>query len=256
MIRSLTAAAIVFLTAIPALAEDAAAPAAAPAPAATESPAPAATSSSPPATQSSASKSSGAFVPNPSAKPDQPPAKPFIYRPKVSDVVDGKEDAPVTIVEYASLSCPHCAHFFKDVLPELTAKYLNTGKAKLVFRSYPLNDPALKGAELVQCAPPEKRPAFIRVLFTQQMKWAYDANYREALGNFAVFGGIDRLKFESCMNDKAIEKIVLDVAKEAQDDYRVNSTPTFFVNGKVERGMHDVAALGKMVDDEIAAQKK
>ena len=172
-------------------------------------------------------------------------------------MVTGKADAPVTIVEYASLSCPHCADFYVHTLPELTKKYIDTGKVKLVYRDYPLNEPALKGAELVQCADPDRREAYVKVLFTTQLKWAYDAGYRDALSNIAVLGGMDRLQFEACMNNKAVEKIVLNVAKEAQDDYRVTSTPTFFINGELEyKGDHDVASLWRMVDNAALATEK
>lgn len=190
------------------------------------------------------------------ASPASPPAKPFVYTPKESDIVTGKEDAPVTIVEYASLSCPHCSHFFLHSLPELAQKYIDSGKVRLVYRNYPLNDPALKAAELVECAEPDSRQAFVKVLFSTQTKWAYDNNFREALANIAVIGGIDRLKFESCMNNKSIEKIVLDVAKEASDDYKVNSTPTFYINGAAYKGDHDAPTMGKALDAELAKAKK
>jgi protein-disulfide isomerase len=159
-------------------------------------------------------------------------------------------------VEYASLSCPHCSHFYVTALPELTKKYIDTGEVKLVYRNYPLNDPALKAAELVECSEADRRHAFIKVLFTTQMIWAYDTNYRDALANIAVLGGIDRLKFESCMNDKAIEKKVVAVAKEAADDYKINSTPTFFINGTQYKGDHDVPSLSKVIDAALAQNAK
>jgi len=187
---------------------------------------------------------------------DQTPPKPFVYAPKNTDVVTGKGDVPVTIVEYASLSCPHCSHFFLHVLPDITAKYIDAGKAKLVYRDFPLNDPALKAAELVQCADPSQRHAFVKVLFSTQMKWAYDSSYREALSNIAVLGGIDRLKFESCMNNKSIEKAILNVAKEASDDYHINSTPTFYINGTEYKGDRDTASMSKVIDAELAKAVK
>ena len=234
MIRLFAATAALMLAATPVIAEDAPTTATA----ASKTAADAVTKPDP----SSPAKSLMSTVKKDIATPAQPPAKEFTYKPKESDVVTGKEDAPVVIVEYASLSCPHCAHFFANVLPSLTAKYIDTGKVKMVYRNYPLNDPALKAAELVQCAPPERRHAFIKVLFATQMKWAYDiSSYRDALGNIAVLGGMDRLKFESCMTSKPVEKIVLEVAKEANDDYHVNSTPTFYIDGAPLKGDLDVA---------------
>ena len=72
------------------------------------------------------------------------------------DRILGKPDAPITIVEYASLTCPHCAHFANDVLPELKKKWIDTGKAKLVLRDFPLDEPALRAAMIARCAPPER----------------------------------------------------------------------------------------------------
>lgn len=211
---------------------------------------------------SAAAYSADAPTPTPNATPAvapvpalPAPAKPFVYKPADMDIVTGKDSAPVVLVEYASLSCPHCAHFFTTVLPELTTKYIDTGKVKLVYRHYPLNDPALKAAELVQCAEPDRRHTFVKVLFTTQMKWAYDASYRDSLSNIAALGGMDRLKFESCMNDKSIEKSVLSVAKEASDDYKINSTPSFFINNKPYKDNHDVASMSKAIDAALAAAK-
>jgi protein-disulfide isomerase len=253
MIRTATATLLILFAATAATAVDNAAPAA---PQKTEVPAAEASASSPAAAAAASTAISAAGSKTDAKADTAPPAKPFVYRAKTSDVVTGKADAPVTIVEYASLSCPHCSHFFINTLPQLATKYIDTGKAKLVFRSFPLNDPALKAAELVQCVPAESREAFVKVLFKEQMKWAYETNYRAALSTIAVMGGFDALKFEACMNDKEVEKTVLGVAKEAQDDYRVTSTPTFFVNGEMEKGMHDLATLGKMIDFNLAAQDK
>jgi protein-disulfide isomerase len=179
-------------------------------------------------------------------------AKPFVYIPKPSDVVYGKDNAPVVMVEYASLSCPHCAHFYTDALPDLTKKYIDTGKVKLVYRNYPLNDPALKAAELVQCAPADQRHTFIKVLFTTQQKWAYDNNYRDSLGNIAALGGIDRESFETCMRNKKLEKSIGAVEMEAENDYKIHSTPSFFINGALHNGPHDAPSLSKDIDAALA----
>src|SRR5712672_1410926 len=88
------------------------------------------------------------------------------------DRVLGKADAPITIIEYASLTCPHCAHFEVDVLPKLKAKWIDTGKAKLVLRDFPLDEPALRAAMVARCAPPERFFGFIDALFQGQNAWA------------------------------------------------------------------------------------
>src|SRR5467141_2382373 len=97
------------------------------------------------------------------------------------DRILGNPDAPITIVEYASLTCPHCAHFANEVLPELKKKWIDTGKAKLVLRDYPLDEPALRAAMIARCAPPDRFYAYVDTLFAAQEKWVMAKDYREAL---------------------------------------------------------------------------
>jgi protein-disulfide isomerase len=182
------------------------------------------------------------------------PAQPFVYAPKPTDVTLGKKNAPVVVVEYASLSCPHCSHFYNDALPQLTEKYIDTGKVLFVYRSYPLNAPALKAAELVQCADKDSRHIFVKVLFATQAKWAYDFRYEDALAGIAALGGIPRDKFDACMKDKTIEAAVLAVAKEGQDLYHIRSTPTFYFNGLMHEGYSTLDGMEKLFDDAIAAK--
>src|SRR2546423_8877539 len=92
----------------------------------------------------------------------------------------GKADAPITIIEYASLTCPHCAHFEVDVLPKLKAKWIDTGKAKLVLRDFPLDEPALRAAMVARCAPPERFYPLVDTFFAQQEQWAPTSDYRAA----------------------------------------------------------------------------
>ncbi|MEI6730520.1 MAG: DsbA family protein [Pseudomonadota bacterium] len=181
--------------------------------------------------------------------------KPFVYAPKASDIVIGDEKAPVTIVEYASLSCSHCAKFFNDEFPILKEKYIDKGKLKLVYRDFPTNAPALKAAELVACVDKDSRYNFIKVIFKNQNRWAFDANFKEGLSNIAALGGVEREKFNTCLEDKASEKVILEVTKEAQEDYGVNATPTLFVNDKKHEGNHDAETMSKVIDSLIADKK-
>ncbi len=202
----------------------------------------------------------------PLSQPVGVPTPSFSYAPRPTDTVIGKASAPVTIVEYASLSCPHCAHFYTQVLPEISKRYIDTGKAKLIYRDYPLNNPAMKAAELIQCADKDQRPAFLKVLYATQAKWLFDTNPEQALRNIAALGGVDNVRFDACMKDKSIEKAVLETAKEAEAKYHVNSTPTLYIGqnlhdsviqaDSVEQrggrwtyiGDHSALALGKEID--------
>jgi protein-disulfide isomerase len=151
--------------------------------------------------------------------------------PGAEDRVLGKADAPITIVEYASLTCPHCRHFDQEVLPKLKAKWIDTGKAKLVFRDYPLDEPALRAAMVARCAPPDRYFGFIDAIFAGQEQWAVASDYKAALARIALLGGIGKEKFAACIDDKAMENKVIASRLVATQQLNVSSTPTFFING-------------------------
>lgn len=148
----------------------------------------------------------------------------------------GSKDAPITMIEYASLTCPHCAHFHNDILPQIKANYIDTGKVRLVFRSYPLDQPALKAAELAECVSPVTYFPMVSLLFKEQGDWAHGDKPLDALAKIAAGAGIDQTKFQACMDDKAISERIISRAQEGQDKFGVESTPTFFVNGRKIQG--------------------
>src|SRR4029077_7374681 len=156
--------------------------------------------------------------------------------PTGDDHVLGKAEAPIAIVEYASLTCPHCRHFDQEVLPKLKAKWIDSGKAKLVFRDYPLDEPALRAAMVARCAPPDRYFAFIDAIFAGQEQWATASDYKTALGRIALLGGVNKEKFTACIGDKAIEDKVIASRLTATQQLSVNSTPTFFINGSKFEG--------------------
>lgn len=165
------------------------------------------------------------------------------------DVVLGNAEAPITIFEYASLTCPHCAEFDKETLPKVKSEWIDPGKAKLVFRDYPLDQFALKAAMVARCAPPDKFFDFIDVLFQNQANWAGAGSpdaITQALSRIARLGGIGEDKFNSCINDKALNDRILNERLVAQQQYGVESTPTFFINGK--------QVVGALPYDEFAKQ--
>lgn len=167
----------------------------------------------------------------------------------MDDIVIGKADAPVTIIDYSSLSCPHCAHFHNDVLPKLKKELLDTGKAKLVFRHFPLNEPALRAAQLVNCADATQRVAFLSVLFEKQGDWAFTEDFLKQLKPLAALGGVDSAAFDSCMADASGEARILEVRKAAAEAGHVNSTPSFVINGVLMQGTPTIEnfreAIGK-----------
>lgn len=151
---------------------------------------------------------------------------------KPDDRVLGKADAPITIFEFFSLTCPHCAEFEEATYPKVKAEWVDTGKAKIVYRDYPLDQNALKAAMVARCAPPERYAAFVEVLFKQQTVWGVQRDPTDALKKIAALGGIGADAFDKCINDQDLSKQIVAEEYEAQKKYGVDSTPTFFVNGK------------------------
>jgi protein-disulfide isomerase len=146
------------------------------------------------------------------------------------DRILGNPEAPITIVEYASLTCPHCAHFANDVLPDIKKEWIDTGKAKLVLRDYPLDEPALRAAMIARCAPPDRYYAFVDTFFAAQEKWVR-GDYREALGRLAKLGGMGTEEFDACLKNTELENKIVGGRLKATQELDVSSTPTFFVNG-------------------------
>jgi protein-disulfide isomerase len=147
------------------------------------------------------------------------------------DHVLGNKDAPVTIIEYASLSCSHCADFYNEVFPTIKEQFIDTGKVKLVYRDFPLNKQALRASMLAQCSG-ERYFDFIKVLFKVQESWAYSKNFEESLSNIAKLGGMSGEAFDACMQNEEVQKKVIASYSNAAEHLEINGTPTFFINGK------------------------
>ncbi len=149
----------------------------------------------------------------------------------LSERILGKADAPVTIVEYASLTCPHCAKFHVDTLPGLKKEFIDTGKVRLVYRDFPLDRNALAAAIVARCAGPARYFGFIHTFFASQSNWARSSNPVEALGKLARLGGMSKKDFDACLKNKAVSDAVLEQRLEGEKTYKVNSTPTLYING-------------------------
>src|SRR5258708_4360995 len=148
------------------------------------------------------------------------------------DRILGKADAPVTIFEFASLTCPHCAAFEKDILPQIKTAWIDTGKAKLVFRDFPLDGSALKAAMVARCAPPERFYGFIDMLFAQQASWGTSADPTASLSRLAQLGGMSEDKFQACLKDDALQNKILAGRLPGEKEFKVEPTPTFLINGQ------------------------
>ena len=163
------------------------------------------------------------------------------------DRVLGQADAPITIVEYASMTCPHCAHFTNDVLPELKKKWIDTGKVKLVMRPYPLDQVALRAEMLARCLPPDRYYPMIETLFRTQEKWAVEKDWRPELERTARLAGVSNKEFDACLANKALEDEIVQSRLVAATQLDVNATPTLFVNGKKLEGPPTAQALDEVL---------
>ena len=183
----------------------------------------------------------GTLSPTPALAAAGDAAKELAVQP--SDRILGKAEAPITIIEYASLTCPHCAHFDVTVLPKLKEKWIDTGKAKLILRDYPLDEPALRAAMVARCAPADRFYPLIDTFFAQQEQWATTRDYRAALEKLAKLGGISNKEFAACISDKKLEDQVAQSRLVASQQLGVDATPTFFINGKKFDGAPTVEAF-------------
>jgi protein-disulfide isomerase len=164
----------------------------------------------------------------------------------LGDMVMGKADAPVTIIEYASMTCGHCANFSEKTFPELKKRYIDTGKVKYILREFPLDPLAAAGFMLARCAGNDKYYPLVEALFAQQKQWAVQKPI-EPLMAIAKQAGFTQESFNACLsNQKVLEGIEATRAR-ASEKLGVNSTPTFFINGKVFRGDMSIETMEKEI---------
>src|SRR5262245_56733306 len=164
----------------------------------------------------------------------------------LGDMSIGDEKAPVTIVEYASMTCPHCAHFHETTFPELKKRFIDTGKVRFIFREFPLDPLAAAGFMLARCAGDDKYYPMIETLFSQQKTWAVQKPLPPLLA-IAKQAGFTQQSFDQCL---ANQKLLDDIEKSrerASSKFGVNSTPTFFINGEKVAGALSIDELEKKI---------
>ncbi len=165
------------------------------------------------------------------------------------DMALGPANAPVTITEYASMTCPHCAAFNENVFPKIKSEYIDSGKVRYVFREFPLDIKAAAGSMLARCIAKDdagKYFAVIDMLFKQQNDWVVK-NTTETLARIGKQAGLSQQAVEDCLKDQALlDKIAAD-QKFANEVLKVNSTPSFFINGEMIRGETSFAEFDKKI---------
>ena len=163
----------------------------------------------------------------------------------------GSEDAPVTIVEYASMTCSHCADFHENTFPALKEKYIDTGKVRFVLREFPLDPLAAAGFMLARCRPSDQYFTMVDLLFDKQRQWAYAQDPVTALLNIAKQAGFTQESFEECLTNQELLDAVNEVKDQGAKDFGVSSTPTFFINGRMLRGARGIDEFSKAIDPEL-----
>ena len=164
------------------------------------------------------------------------------------DMALGDPDAPVTVIEYFSLTCPACRHFHLTIYKRLKPDYVDSGKVRFVWRDYPLNQPAVEAAILAHCAGRDRYFAFVDVLFQTFDDWAGDRNYAEKLAQIGELGGVSRDRFDACLADKALENGMFQSMAAGQAEYQISGTPTVIVNGEKYEDWMRYEAFAQHID--------
>lgn len=176
------------------------------------------------------------------------------YSKNLSEIQDGEwllgdPNAPITMIEYASMSCPHCAAFHTEKLPIIKKEYIDTGKVKLVFRDFPFNLPALQGSMITRCVGEKLYFKYVNALFSLQKSWVKIEGAEESLFNIIHNSGMSREEFDQCLNDKDLENKILSYQLEANREFGIQTTPSFIINGKLIEGNKPIETFRKTFED-------
>ena len=179
-----------------------------------------------------------------------------IYSASLSDVSEedyfiGDTNAKVTIIEYASISCGHCADFHINTLPKLIEKYVDTGKVKIVFRDFPFNFPALMGSMVLRCVDRDIRYQYSTALYKLQSKWVLRENKesKKELYKIMQSGGMTKDQFNQCLDNVDLENKILQGLMDAQNEFNIQSTPSFLINGILLEGNKSIKNFRKIIDN-------
>ena len=176
----------------------------------------------------------------PGAAPASPTAAPAGDQ-RMAERSIGKADAPVSVLEFFSLTCPHCAAFARQTMPQVQTDLIDTGKLRMVFGDFPLDQVALTAAMIARSLPPDRYWPFCEALFASQDRWAFarGVNSTDELAKMAALAGMPREAFDAAIADKDLRDWILKQQDEAGKIYQVDSTPTFIFNGPAQKNHHE-----------------
>jgi len=167
-----------------------------------------------------------------------------------NDFIIGNENAPITIIEYASMSCSHCAHFHNKTLNTIKSEYIDTGKVKYVFRDFPFNYPALLGSMVIRCVPEDFRYDYMNALYKLQKNWVSRENKvtTQELYKIMQGGGMTKEEFKDCTGNVELENQILEGVIAAQKEFNIKSTPSFLINGYLVEGNKSIKEFRQIID--------
>jgi len=171
------------------------------------------------------------------------------------EMVVGDAAAPVTLIEYASLGCPHCANFHKDAYPLIKKNYIDTGKVRMIYRDFPLGTPALAASMISRCGGPGRYFGMVEVFFRGQAQWSRAENPINALKSVARFGGMSGTDVDACLQNQELLNYIQKTAREGQEKHEINATPSFVLGGRTISGSLPYEDFKKLLDAELEKAK-
>ena len=182
------------------------------------------------------------------AEPTEPSTEELMTPGPLAEMSQGSPDAPVTVIEYASMTCTHCAAFAVKTYPELKSRYIDKGKVRYIMREFPLDPIAAAGFMLARSAGEGKYFDVIDLLFHEQPQWAFVKDPLGGLHNMGKQIGLSDAQIDDILQNQKLLDGIVAVRQRAAESFGVNSTPTFFVNGKVHRGDMPIDEMAKLID--------
>ena len=166
------------------------------------------------------------------------------------DFVIGDKNAPITIIEYASLSCSHCASFHNNTLPDIKKEYVDTGKVRFVFRNFPYDPPSLIGSVILKCVPKDVRYDYMNVLFLLRKNWVISDNAKSTQELYKIMqsGGMSKEDFDNCLKRDDLANQIIKGRIDVQNEFNIQSTPSFLINGNLEQGNKSVKEFRQIID--------
>ena len=179
----------------------------------------------------------------------------FAIESIIADRVLGSANAKITVIEYASMTCPHCAEFHAGPFQILKTEYIKTGKVRFIYRDFPLDRLALAAAMMARCAPKERYYPIVDIIFRTQTNWAKQANPTEALSQIGLLSGISKKTYKACVGNKDIYEGVMKIRNDGEAKFDIQSTPTIIINGKPIKGHLTAEKLRLILDSELGKSK-